>query len=193
MQNHKLVRYRPIADNMKVRLYYTESVSLPPLTSFQISSFSVSNALLRPPKYLAQIYRLYKDSYLHGINLSIEFANVGARPFQAVLAESNTVDLATVSFAKLAQTPRAKYHQVVINGNKSVVNFNHQASLEALVGHKCRDDSDWWSSAVSGPTTSLPQPLLVLGYEPSQIGASVDAIYTVKISYDMEFFTINQL
>jgi hypothetical protein len=193
MQNHRLVRYRPLADNMKVRLYYTESVSLAAVTTFQVSSFSVSNALFRPPKYLQQLYRLYKDSFIHGINVSIELANVGARPFQAVLSESNSEDLLGVTFAKLSQTPRAKYHQVVLNGNKSVVSFNHQGSLEALVGHKCRDDSDWWSTAVAGPTTTLPLPLLVLGYEPSQIGASFDAIYTVKISYDMEFFTLNQL
>jgi hypothetical protein len=175
---------------MKLRLDYTATTPISPLLAFGSVNFGVFDPLTRTPRYYAQMFALYRYAFVHSIDVHVEMVNTGSKPFTVALAETNTDDFPSLTMKILSETPKAKWSQVTINGNKTDVSLRYHADGQAIRGTKLRQDSAYWLTAATG--ISVPYlPELALGYESTTLGTPMEAIRTIRIYYNIEFFTLN--
>lgn len=184
--------YKLPSDQQKVALRYSGTVNLPSVTSFAQEVFGVAAPGLRIPKYWNEYFGIYKNAYVEAVRFQFQITELNGRPLRVVVAESNTQDVTPTSFLELAETPRSVQKLVVSGGNHSVVQISRITKADAILGHTLEDDDDYWNTAISGPTASV-QPVLVLGFEPVQLGATCNVSYQVTITYHLKYFTLNHL
>jgi hypothetical protein len=184
--------YTQPTDQTRIELLWNGTFNTLASAAFVNQNFGVAGPGLNIPKYWGQFFGIYKFAYLEKVTMTVEIANIGARPMRVVMAESNTADVIPTSYLELSQTPRAKTKIVLNGGNHAVVTMAKSTTASAIMGHKLEDDSEFWCTAVSGPTAAV-LPLLVLGFEPIVPASTIDYSWQVKLKYDIKFFTLNHL
>jgi hypothetical protein len=158
--------------------------------AFQAIDLGIFDPQSRLPRYWNQLLALYRYAFIHTIHVKVEFTNIGSRPFTVGIAETNSNDYPAITMKILSETPRSKWTQCTTSGNKADVILNYVATGEKLIGEKVRQDHDYWMT--SGGAVSIPYlPKLAVGYESTTLGTPMDAIRTLRVWYDIEFFTLN--
>jgi hypothetical protein len=176
-------------DKYRVQLNYIESASYSG-TTFNNVLYGVSGTGARIPKYWGNYFSIYKYAYIDAVHFKFEIVNIGTRPGTIALAEGNTIDSVSVNMEELARTPRALYKTSVIDGNHSVVNMSYTARAAQIMGHKLDNDEQYWTRESTGPTAPV-LPVMVLGWQPLVTGTTFDVSWTLRIRYDLSFFSIN--
>jgi hypothetical protein len=139
---------------------------------------------------MTQMFELYRYAFVHSIDVEVEFTNVGSKPFTLAIGETNQNDYPAITMKILSETVNSKWSQVTTSGNKTDVVLRYHADSQKLLGHPCRQDSAYWLT--SGSTLSIPfLPELAVGYESTTLGTAMEAIRTIRIWYNIEFFTLN--
>lgn len=184
--------YTQPSDQAKIELLWNGTYNTTGSAALVTQNYGVASPGINTPKYWTQFFGIYKYAVIERVTITLEVANVGARPMRVVMAESNTQDVLPTTYLELAQTPRAKTRTVIAGGNHSVVTLSHVTTAKAIIGHRIEDDQQFWNTVSSGPSAPI-LPLLVLGFEPIIPASTIDYTHQVKVKYSIKFFTLNHL
>lgn len=152
--------------------------------------YGVAGVGARVPKYWGNYFGIYKYAFIEAVHMQIEIVNVGANAGTVALAEGNSIDSVSVDMNELARTPRSIVKTSYPGGNHSVISIGYVARTSQIMGRNVSNDQPFWTLENTGPTAPV-LPLLVLGWQPVVALTTFAVAWTIKIRYDLSFFSIN--